>query len=154
MTNLSSFKETHSFGKYLGVPLVGRAPKKSDYAYLIEHMKSKLVAWKGKHLSFASRVTLAKSVIEALSLYPMMATKIPKAVLQDIHKMQRAFIWGDDENGRHVHAVNWDTVTKPKYLGGLGLRRLSTMNDACLLKLGWELKPGSSSLWCGQRKIC
>jgi hypothetical protein len=39
-------------------------------------------------------------------------------------------------------------VTKPKDVGGLGLRNISDMNFARLLKLGWELQSGKNSLWC------
>jgi ribonuclease HI len=33
-------------------------------------------------------------------------------------------------------------------MGGLGLRRLDNMNQACLLKLGWKLYIGANDLWC------
>lgn len=93
------------------------------------------------------RVNLAKSVIEAVPTYPMMSCAIPKACLQDSQKVQKAFIWGDNDFQKHVHAVNWSTMTKPKRCGGLGIRRLEEMNEACLLKLGWKLRRGKNSLW-------
>ncbi|XP_045810455.1 uncharacterized protein LOC123904892 [Trifolium pratense] len=144
---LSGFNVTPSLGKYLGVPLVGRAPRRSDYNYLLDQVKSKLSAWKAKQLSFAGRVTLLKSVIEAIPIYPMMTTPIPKACLNEIQKIQRAFIWGDEDGSRKYHAVSWDTVTKPKAHGGLGIRRLINMNKACLMKLGWALRTGQQALW-------
>ena len=98
-------------------------------------------------LSFARRVTLSKSVIEAVPIYPMMSCAVPKTCLQEIQKIQRAFIWGDNEIERHVHAVNWIVVTKPKLRGGFGIRRLEKMNEACLLKLGWKLRSGDNNLW-------
>lgn len=42
----------------------------------------------------------------------------------------------------------WDVVTKPKHLGGLGIRRLDVVNKACLMKLGWAIRKGSTELWC------
>ncbi|MCI05358.1 putative ribonuclease H protein [Trifolium medium] len=41
----------------------------------------------------------------------------------------------------------WESVTKPKAYGGLGLRRLVHMNTACLMKLGWAIRSGEEALW-------
>lgn len=35
ITRCSSFRETNQLGKSLGIPLVGRAPKRGDFQYLI-----------------------------------------------------------------------------------------------------------------------
>jgi hypothetical protein len=91
---ISGFKETGSLGKYLGVPSTGRSPRRNDYNYLIDQVSSKLMAWKATHLSLAGRVTLAKSVLEAMPIYPMMSTIIPKGCLEEIERLQRKFICG------------------------------------------------------------
>jgi hypothetical protein len=148
LLHMSGFRETCDLGKYLGVPLTGRAPKRTYYQYLIDQVSNKLAAWKARHLSFAGRVTLAKSVLEAVPIYPMMSSKIPKACLDEIQKIQRNFIWGDGENVRKFHAARWSIVTTPKQMGGLGLRKLNVMNQACLLKLGWKLINGCNDFWC------
>jgi hypothetical protein len=148
LLNMSGFRETTDIGKYLGVPLNGRASKRADYHYLIDQVKNKLSAWKAKQLSFAGRLTLAKSVLEAVPIYPMMTDKIPKSCLDDIQKIQRNFIWGEYDNVRKYHAINWNLVTLPKWMGGLGIRKLEVMNQACLLKLGWKLNYGASDFWC------
>lgn len=46
-------------------------------------------------------------------------------MLNEIQKFQRNFIWGDNEVGTKTHVVAWEVVTKPKHLGGLGLRCLT-----------------------------
>ena len=33
-------------------------------------------------------------------------------------------------------------------MGGLALRRLSIMNKACILKLGWKMQTGDQDFWC------
>ncbi|MCH79475.1 putative ribonuclease H protein [Trifolium medium] len=118
----SGFRESNYLGKYLGVPLTGKAPRRADFQYLIDQVSAKLSRWKMQQLSFAGSVMLGKSVIEATPIYPMMSICIPK--------------------------VGWDVVTRPKRFGGLGLRRLDIMNQACLLKLGWKFNPGATDLWC------
>lgn len=109
----------------------------------------KLTSWKAKNLSLAGRITLAKSVIQSTPIYPMMSGEVPNACLKDIQKIQRGFVWGQYDDQRRVHLVNWNTVTLPKSLGGLGLRDLSIMNQACLLKMCWAIRVGENSLWSG-----
>ncbi|PNX77291.1 hypothetical protein L195_g033254 [Trifolium pratense] len=106
------------------------------------------MAWKANHLSFAGRVTLAKSVLEIISIYHMMTNIIPKSCLDDIQKLQSRFTWSDSENVRKYHAIRWETITTPKAVGGLGLRCLNVMNKACILKMGWNLPNGAQDLWC------
>lgn len=144
---ISGFTNATSLVRYLGIALLGRAPKKHDVNYLIEKVTQRLSEWKGTHLSFAGRVTLAKLVIQYIPIYTMMTTPIAKACLKEIEKLQRGFIWGDTEVGRRLHLVNWDTLTLPKAQGGLGLRNLNDMNTACLMKLAWNLKPEENKLW-------
>jgi hypothetical protein len=114
LLQISGYKETTSFGRYLGVPLTGMAPKKNDFQYILDQVSNKLSAWKANHLSFAGRVTLAKSVIEAVPIYPMMSSSIPKSCLDDIQRIQRRFIWGDTDQKKKFHAIGWDTITVPK----------------------------------------
>lgn len=137
-----------SLWKYLGVPLTERAPRKSDFQFVLDQVNEKLTAWKAKNLSFAGRMTLAKSVIEAIPIYPMMTAKMPKSCLEEIEKIERDFIWGNTYHVRKVHAVRWEVVARPEDVGGLGLRNLTVMNQACLLKLAWGSYNGNNDLSC------
>lgn len=143
-----SISEANHLGKYLGAPLISIAPRKAEFQDIVDNVKSKLTAWKLKHLTFAGRVTLSKSVIQALLLYTMMSASILKACIEETHKLQRSFIWEQEEHSKKVHAISWDVVTKPKNLGGLGIRRLDVVNKACIMKLGWEIRNGAQQLWC------
>jgi hypothetical protein len=147
LTEQAGLKEMQRLGNYLGVPALGRAPKAQDFQYLVEKVKGRLAGWKAKQLSLAGRITLAKSVIQAIPIFPMMSMPIPKSCLKEIEKAQRAFIWGDTEDKRKSHMVGWDIITQPKDCGGLGLRKLENMNEACLMRMGWSLMSKDYSLW-------
>jgi hypothetical protein len=95
----------------------------------VEKIKDRLAGWKANHLSIAGRITLAKFTIQAIPIYPMMSMPIPKSCLNEIEKVQRPFIWGDTEDKRKAHLISWDTMTQPKSCGGLGLRKLHSMNE-------------------------
>lgn len=45
---------------------------RKDFYNLTNQVINKLMAWKGNQLSFIGNVTLAKSVIEAILIYPLM----------------------------------------------------------------------------------
>lgn len=110
LTEISGFNATTSMGKYLGVPLLGRSPRKSDFTYLINKVKAKISGWKSQHLPFAGWVTLSKSVIQALPIYTMMTMPLSKFCTEEIHKLQRHFIWGDTADRRCMHLINWNTL--------------------------------------------
>ncbi|MCI18769.1 putative ribonuclease H protein, partial [Trifolium medium] len=132
---------------YLGIPALGRAPRRNDFQYLVEKVKSKLAGWKAQQLSLAGRIILAKSVIQAIPTYPMISTKVPRGCLNEIKKIQRSFIWGDSDERWCAHLIGWNTMMLPKSQGGLGFKDLHIMNDACLLKMSWALLRGEYSLW-------
>jgi hypothetical protein len=122
--------------------------QRRDYQYIVDQVGAKLARWKTTQLSFAGRLTLAKSVMEQVPIYPMMSARIPKSCLDDIQRMQRNFIWGDTDQKKHYHVVGWDKVTVPKWLGELGVSKLEVMNTACLMKLSWNYHGGTEELWC------
>lgn len=107
-----------------------------------------LASWKTIHLSFASRVTLPKYVMEAILIYPMMINILPKLCIKEIQKMQRAFIWGDTNHKRKHHVVSEDKVTSSNCDEGLGFCDLDTMNRVCIMKLGGRIMNGDEDLWC------
>ncbi|XP_058762472.1 uncharacterized protein LOC131635855 [Vicia villosa] len=146
LTKIANFRETSSFGKYLRVPLSGKALKRNDFHYILEQVEGRLANWKANVLSFAGRVTLVKSVIEVVPTYAMMTNMLPISCIKDIQRVQRNFIWGDTSTKKKMHLVNWDTITNPKDRGGLGLRKLEIMNKACLMKLNSGLLNNSQEL--------
>ena len=52
----------------------------------------------------------------------MQTTVLPKGTTSSIDRAIRDFLWGDTPTHRHVNLIKWDTLTKPKTYGGLGIR--------------------------------
>ena len=67
----SGFIVTQDLGKYLGVPLLHQRITKQTYGYIIESLHKKLATWKSKQLSFVGRITLCKSILATVPLYPI-----------------------------------------------------------------------------------
>lgn len=144
----SGYREDFSLGRCLGVRLIGRSPRKEDFNYMVDFVRSKLSTWKAKQLSFAGRVSLSRSVLDAIPIYPMMYIIIPKSCTQEFQWLQHAFMWGEDDDKRKYHAVSRSTMQLPRYLGAFGLCNLGTMNIDCFLKMVWRLHQGEENLWC------
>lgn len=56
-------------------------------------------------------------------------------------------MWGSTDEQQQMHLVAWDTLTKDKAMGGLGIRAMRQAYAAFLTKLGWRLIAESDSLW-------
>lgn len=63
----------------------GKRLNRNDYKYIMEQVAVKLNGWKKNNLALARRITLAKSVIKAIPLYPMMTSKLPKSCSDEIY---------------------------------------------------------------------
>ena len=68
-------------------------------------------------------------------------------LLNDIEMMIRKFWWGQRGNQRKIHWKNWETLCKPKELGGMGFKDLEKFNEAMLTKQVWRLLVDQSSLF-------
>lgn len=143
----SGFSAASGLGRYLGaIPCVGRS-KKDSYKDIVQRMSSKLAGWKSSCLSMARRVTLAHSVLGAMSYYHMQYARLPISVCRDMERMQREFFWGSNPDKRKCHLIRWEVIYNPKYMGGLGMKSLNLKNGAFLFKLGWRILNNPNHLW-------
>jgi len=71
MVSVTGIRNTSSLDKYLGFPIFHGGMKKVDYEFLIDKVQSRLASWKNKLLNKVGRLTLAKSVLDAIPTYYM-----------------------------------------------------------------------------------
>ncbi|KAK1306962.1 hypothetical protein QJS10_CPA10g01647 [Acorus calamus] len=68
----------------------------------------------------------------------MKAFALPKKTLRQIEREIRNFLWVGVDGKQKMHAVNWNTICTPLLEGGLGMRRITTWNEASIGARFWE----------------
>jgi len=124
---------------YLGVPIFKGKPKKSYFQPIADKVKVKLAAWKSSLLSMVGRVQLIKSVIQSMLIHCLSIYSWPVSLIKDVERWIRNFLWSGDIHQKKLVTVAWHKVCKPIKEGGLGIRNLSTINEAGNLKLCWDI---------------
>ncbi|KAL6327163.1 hypothetical protein AAG906_015202 [Vitis piasezkii] len=112
-----------------------------------ERIRRRLALWKRQYISKGGRITLIKSTLASLPTYQMSIFRMPKSVAKRVEKTQRDFLWGGGNLEGKVHLVKWDAVCTEKHKGGLGLRRIATLNRALLGKWIWRFACEKNNLW-------
>lgn len=79
---------------------------------------------------------------------PCRQAKLPVSTCESLDKLNRDFLWGDCDEKRKVHLVNWDVVCQPKTSGGLGNKKIVAMNKAMPAKTGWRILQQDEDLSC------
>ena len=133
--------------RYLGLPLMSRKLKISEYAPLMTKITKCFQAWSVKLLSFAGRLQLLKTVIFGIINLWSSAFMLPKGCIKNIESLCCRFLWSGNVDKRGIAKVAWTTVCLPKQEGGLGLRNLAVWNQTLCLKFIWILLSKSPSLW-------
>ncbi|KAM0024447.1 putative reverse transcriptase zinc-binding domain-containing protein [Helianthus debilis subsp. tardiflorus] len=132
---------------YLGIPIGVNMKKAKFWKPVVEKFTAKLSKWKARHLSFAGRMTLAKSVLGSLPSYFLSLFAAPKCVVQKLEKIRREFIWGKTNAGHKLRWVRWELIIKNRKLGGMGLGGIQSFNYAMLTKWWWRFKENPNQLW-------
>ncbi|WJZ82701.1 hypothetical protein VitviT2T_002436 [Vitis vinifera] len=132
---------------YLGIPLGVNHKSVAVWDGVEERFRKRVAMWKRQFISKGGRITLIRSTLSSMPIYLMSLLRMPRVVSLRLEKIQRDFLWGGGALERKPHLVNWDIVCLDKRKGGLGVRRLSTLNRALLCKWNWRFANERENLW-------
>ncbi|XP_074300097.1 uncharacterized protein LOC141631307 [Silene latifolia] len=133
--------------RYLGVNIIPKCLGIMDCQQLVDKVTKRIRAVGSKKLLYAGRLILIKTVLNTVHNYWSRIFIIPKAVLNKIDALCRAFLWHGNEAKESPALVAWNKLCKPRKNGGLGLRHLHSWNIAAIEKYVWWIEAKPDHLW-------
>jgi hypothetical protein len=109
--------------KYLGFVLKPNDYMKEDWIWLLKKLEKRLLSWSHRWLYRAGRLVLAKLVLEAIPVFWMSLSWIPKGILEVAQKLTFIFLWSGKNDSHVTPWVRWKRIIVPKALGGWGLKK-------------------------------
>ncbi|XP_074301438.1 uncharacterized protein LOC141632827 [Silene latifolia] len=133
--------------RYLGVKIAPERLGILDCQSLVDKVTARIPSLGAKHLSYAGRITLIKSVLSNLHNYWARIFILPKVVLNQIDAICGAFLWHGQATKETPALVSWKQICKPRRKGGLGLKNLHFWNVAMMGKYVWWIEKKTDHLW-------
>ena len=132
---------------YLGLPIGGNPRRLSFWDPIVNRIKTRLLGWNSRFLSFSGRLILLKAVLTSLPIYALSFFKAPPGIISSIESLLNKFFWGGSEDSRKITWIGWNTLCSKKEHGGLGVRKLKEFNIALLGKWCWRILVDREGLW-------
>ncbi|KAF4395935.1 hypothetical protein F8388_013104 [Cannabis sativa] len=147
ISDMLGMKKMSKDSIYLGLPLFRSRKRTKDLQFLVDKVMQQVNSWKSRLLSKAGRACLIQSVGSSIATYVAASDVIPKSIARKVDKELRDFLWGDTSSKKTIHTISWNSLYHPKLRGGLGFRKVETINQAFLLKWGWKALTDNQSFW-------
>ncbi|KAJ0482819.1 putative RNA-directed DNA polymerase [Helianthus annuus] len=133
--------------KYLGLQVGANMNLVRNWKPVVDTFKSRLSVWKANTLSYGGRLTLVKSVLNALPTYYFSLFRAPVQIIKELERLRRDFLWGNTPEHQRATWVAWNDIMAPKESGGAGLGSLKETNLALLAKWWWRFKVEDNNIW-------
>jgi hypothetical protein len=125
--------------RYLGYFLKPDCYKVTDWHWILIKFEKRITHWCNRWLSLGGRFVLIKSVLESQAVYWMALAAIPGTILKRIRQLIFSFLWTSGSANKHLHLCHWESIAKPKSVGGWGLRNIFLFNQALASKSLWRV---------------
>eukprot|EP00253_Pinus_taeda_P018458 PITA_18458 len=147
LTRVLGYREGDLPTKYLGTMLDSSTLKIGNWKNILEKIMKRLENWTFRALNLAARVILLKATIQAILIYPLSVMAAPKGICNKLVEIYKKILWGGPKQQKKWALCSWNSLTRPKEKGGLGLRDPWTLNQVLTTKLRWRWIQGGPDLW-------
>jgi len=118
-------------------PALDRKLRRAEEQPIIDKVVARIPKWKGDLLNVAGCTALTRVTLSAIPMHMAIALCLSPWAIRSIDKFRQGFICcGSDAAIPGRCKVAWETVCRPRELGGLGVTDLRRAGIA--LKVQWE----------------
>ncbi|XP_074270874.1 uncharacterized protein LOC141594783 [Silene latifolia] len=146
MASILKMRTSDSFGYYLGVPVDLPSKKYLVFQPLLDKMTTRIIAWSSLHLSQPCKLLIINSIILGSIRFWMASVLFPIGICKKLDSLIAAFWWRKDVRHRSIHWLSRDSLQLPRADGGLGLKSVSMLSQASLMKNFWRIHHQPSGL--------
>jgi hypothetical protein len=125
--------------KYLGYFLKAGLQKAEEWVWLLTKVEKKIKHWSYRWLSLGGRYILCKAVLESQPVYWLSLASIPLSILHKLRKLLYNFLWNGSGDTKHYHLCRWETLARPKRLGGWGFHNIFSFSKALAASTLWRV---------------
>ncbi|XP_074293503.1 uncharacterized protein LOC141620564 [Silene latifolia] len=139
LASILKMRTSDCFGIYLGVPVNLPSKKSLVFQPLMDRLTSRILAWSSLHLSQPCKLIIINTIILGSLRFLMASIAFPIGICKKIDPLIAAFWWPKDVRHRSILWLSRDSLQLPRVSGGLGLKSVSLLSQATLLKNFWRL---------------
>ena len=133
--------------RYLGIPLSPHRLLASQFSPFLHKLDLAIQSWLRKHLSYARRLELLKSILYGMVRFWLNIFSVPDTVIKQIIYLCRNFLWTGTVSRNKSVMVAWRMVCLYKDEGGLGIFDLRARNNSFLAKHIWNIHLKADTIW-------
>lgn len=119
---------------YLSLPLMFDRSQSKGLHYIVDKIQARVSYWNNRHLSYAEKETIIKSVAQSIPVYSMSCSWFPQGLIYEINRLLAHFWWGDNKKHRKIHWKKWGDLCVSKLDGCFGFRDANMFNIGLLAK--------------------
>ncbi|XP_074297537.1 uncharacterized protein LOC141628272 [Silene latifolia] len=147
MTSILRMKASSSFGTYLSVPVDLPKQKTTVFNGLIDKITTRISSWSSLHRSQASKFVIINSILLGSLVHILAAVPLPFSITRKLDSLIAAFWWSKNTSSRRsIHWLSQQHLHVPRDNGGLGIKSVTILSQAYLMKNFWRLQHKSVGL--------